>query len=477
MRQARAGDRWRGVSKKPFTNALRSFEFENVTGLGKGQIAFGGSVTVICGGNGVGKSTLLNTILDFVQLTNTLATSTPTLRVKDATLSGSMTVEGIDIVVNWFSESMTSRPTAPTSIQVTMLDPGKFAVKLSDFLSKEQNFHELLDGLSPRNLDKEVETLCALVGKDYESSQVYEVEEYSGDYEEPFPYFIVNEHGVSYGSEKMGLGELSAHNLFWQIDRCPENSILLIEEPETYLSPRSQLALMNHIADASLRRNLWIILTTHSPTIVSHVPPDHIRLLARQSGGVSVISSATLDQLDRVLGVSHPIKGIIMVEDTAATIFLSTLLRRLAPDLSHQYEIVGVNSYSNIEKVLQVFGDIDLPVKLIGVYDGDRSNQLKELPRTQVCLPTEQPPELFLRSHARSRAAELADEMCLDETNVSLAMSTISGTDPHDWPFELAENLAMPYEQVLYHLCVVWLNAHQDSVAVQKLISDLRNAK
>ena len=94
-------------------------------------------------------------------------------------------------------------------------------------------------------------------------------------------YFEVTTEGVTYGSEMMGLGELALHLMLWHLERVEPQSIMLIEEPETHISPRSQQALLNVLARASARKKLWVIVTTHSAGIVARIPREHIRLVYR----------------------------------------------------------------------------------------------------------------------------------------------------------------------------------------------------
>src|SRR5207249_4749613 len=103
--------------------------------------------------------------------------------------------------------------------------------------------------------------------KEYSECKIFEVPEY--DEIEKFPYFKATSNGVSYGSETMGQGELSLLIVLWELLTLPKNSILLLEEPETHVSPRSQEALMNVIAQNIVEKGIWTIVTTHSPVIVS----------------------------------------------------------------------------------------------------------------------------------------------------------------------------------------------------------------
>src|SRR5687768_15210503 len=62
MRIAEAQKRFEHVYSKEYPVRLTSFGFDNIATLGSGKITFTGGISVICGANGVGKSTILRAI-------------------------------------------------------------------------------------------------------------------------------------------------------------------------------------------------------------------------------------------------------------------------------------------------------------------------------------------------------------------------------------------------------------------------------
>lgn len=64
----------------------------------------------------------------------------------------------------------------------------------------------------------------------------------------------------------MGLGELSY--IYWCLVRAPEHSILIVDEPETYLAHYSQTALLDVLAMFCSEKSIWGVIATHSFTIL-----------------------------------------------------------------------------------------------------------------------------------------------------------------------------------------------------------------
>jgi hypothetical protein len=136
----------------------------------------------------------------------------------------------------------------PLNLPLHMLIPTAESARLMHTLGSLSNLDELLEAYSPAQLaESEVDKLSYLVGREYETVEIFEI----GDETEgfAFPYMVVTAAGTKYGSEDMGLGELALHLTNWHLSRVPENSILLLEEPETHISPRSQHTLLNILAE------------------------------------------------------------------------------------------------------------------------------------------------------------------------------------------------------------------------------------
>ncbi len=71
------------------------------------------------------------------------------------------------------------------------------------------------------------------------------------------------------------------------IDRIPNNSLVVIEEPENNKNPLLQIKLVKHMAKTSLEKNITLVMTTHSEIILltltklveeKILKPEHIRI-------------------------------------------------------------------------------------------------------------------------------------------------------------------------------------------------------
>jgi hypothetical protein len=259
-----------------------------------------------------------------------------------------------------------------------------------------------------------------------------------------------------------------------------KNSILVLEEPETHVSPRSQDSLMNVMAKFSDENGIWIIVTTHSPTVVRRIPQAHIRLVIRENGPSSVAQQTTYVQIARLLGGGVAFRGVMLVEDEAAKSFLLTLLDELAPDLVPQFEVVVAESEGQITNVLRSMPLTGRWLNMTGVYDGDMRTSLpQELRWPVIALPGDDAPDRLLKSMAERGGeirATMASALHKTEEQIVFALNVVAGLDHHDFVRQFAGSLNHDVAGIRRTLVHVWLQENSTSEPVRQFVEQLRSA-
>ena len=125
---------------------------------------------------------------------------------------------------------------------------------------------------------------------------------------------------VYYSEKNFSLGELCVLKLLLALRDIPENSLLLIDELELALHPRAQIKVFNHLRKLGKEKNLTIIFSTHSISLIKSVPRKILLFLQNQSGIISCIRGCyptfALGQISS--GEEVAPDTIIWVEDDSA---------------------------------------------------------------------------------------------------------------------------------------------------------------
>jgi len=468
LRKARFDDHWRRAFRRNYQARLEALKFEQLLCLADGEIAIPTGICAIVGGNGVGKSALLAAVSELLADEQASLGVGHRARLRNSRLEGTATDQAgrKNIIVREDTAGVRTLGDIRFDAEFYWLEPSYLVNLTHKQVNEDANFSELLEPLSPSKLDAdELETLWYLLGKRINSCLIYEITEY-GDLD-PFPYFVAEAGGHSYGSESMGYGELSLLFVLWKLRTIEKNSVLVLEEPEAHVSPRSQRALMDILAKACDEKGLSIILTTHAPAIIANLPNANIILVSKGAHGTVASIGPSKAQVNDLLGATTRKRAFVLVEDSAAHQFTIALLGETNPDVLSQVEVAQVGSAAKINSVLST-----LPLSrqgwlsLIGVYDGDMRGRVdpSQFNWPHLFLPGEVSPEQILRDCLTSREDGqeiLATELHRTRESVALALDAVDGLDVHDWFTQLPVSLGCDHSTLMLALTRIWLRDNE----------------
>ncbi|MBO9478220.1 AAA family ATPase [Shimia sp. R11_0] len=135
---------------------------------------------------------------------------------------------------------------------------------------------------------------------------------------------------TKYHTEKnFGLGELCVLKLIRSIMNCPNNSLILIDELEMALHPKAQIKFVEYLKRTSAEKNLTILVSTHSATLIKYFGRGHLTLLQKENDRTEVISRCyptyALGHLG--FGDERAPDTLIYVEDGVAREITEALIR------------------------------------------------------------------------------------------------------------------------------------------------------
>lgn len=217
-------------------------------------------------------------------------------------------------------------------------------------------------------------------------------------------------------------------------------SVLLIEEPEAHLHPQIQSKLIKYLQKLSVeKKNLQIILTTHSAVIASSVDIDTIIHVSGTGAGTTVkklsdfeLDNSTKNYLNRWMDITKSTllfsKGVILVEGICEAMLLPSFAPSVLCEYNKKHErklpnsleeagvtVVNVNGI-NFKYFYPLFCDPDwnddrLPIRCSGITDKDPLADIERDTQGKIVKKEDKYPIEGEKLVGGNEAIELADNV------------------------------------------------------------------
>lgn len=253
--------------------------------------------------------------------------------------------------------------------------------------------------------------------------------------------------GARYSENNMGFGEGRVFYTVRSLESAPEQSLFVIEEPETSLHENAQYELAKYFIDVCLRRKHQIIITTHSKAMLSALPPESRKLLYRDGKDIRISDRTSTAEATGLLSLGKSHDLTLIVEDRRSKTLLVEIIRTAKPNLLKGIKISYVGNddlVSILTKQLKADG-----IKIKGFRDGDRGPDKKN---SIYSLPGSHPPEKEVFS------SSVVSEWLSNEHGIKLEEWLIvnSEVDYHDWPEKLSGEISKSEEGFWEHACSIY---------------------
>ncbi|HEK1721207.1 MULTISPECIES: ABC transporter ATP-binding protein [Morganellaceae] len=455
MRLASINDGWRQIlNLSNYDSQLRLISIENSNQLGvsdKFCLELNSGISAICGKNGVGKSSILKLIYYHVN---------PTSEVKVR-----LSIDSLKLLI--YDKNNNEKNNAI----VNFIEPSVECNKIIGFLKSSNNIEDFIEGIEPHGVlgcDKNIKELGGIIGKRYNKIEFYEVEGVlEPDY--TFPFIKVElPNGIEYTCLDMGAGEYLCMYIFWYVNWIDKNSILLIDEIENCISVYSQEYLMDYLAHASVKRGIWILLSSHSEAVLKKIGIKNTRLISCiNQNGIDVVAPKHERKYFTALGIKPRKKGVIIAEDKFSCLFIKNILNKDHSDFLYDYHIVSFfDGESNIEKIVQNFKPHEkIEFGFLAVFDADMRKKIEKLvgkiiPVISLPSVNEFNPEDEIWRVIEDNIQSISNKLNVDPEDFYQQYDICNTIDHHDRFMNLARSLNKSEESLFECIFSFWRDAN-----------------
>ncbi len=239
---------------------------------------------------------------------------------------------------------------------------------------------------------------------------------------------------------------------FLQSD-IPEYGVLIIDEIETSLHPRSQRRLVRALAEICRDKQAQIIFTTHSPYIIEELPLEARMYILGRGPTRQIVSGVSANfAMTNMDDESHP-DCELFVEDEAAKAMITEIISAHLPDLASRCRIVPFGA-ANLGRSLGEMNAANRFPRPTCVYlDGDNAKS-----NGCVLLPGEDAPErVVFDALEKSNWGALPQRLGRQYSTVADACSmAMTLTDHHQWVSSAANKMLVPSNILWQAMCSVW---------------------
>ncbi len=197
----------------------------------------------------------------------------------------------------------------------------------------------------------------------------------------------VGQNPAHYHSEKhFSLGELCILKLIKQLQTCPNQSLVLIDELEIALHPRAQIELLNYLKRMAAAKHLTIIFSTHSVSLLKVMERKNIIYLERNDQNVitPLIGCFPTYAIGNLTSGEERAPDVVFyVEDEMARALLEPMInyamqnKFAATNLHPNIKIVPIGTFDSVVNFLTNQHKSMLPptTKCFAILDADVKNE------------------------------------------------------------------------------------------------------
>jgi predicted ATPase len=151
----------------------------------------------------------------------------------------------------------------------------------------------------------------------------------------------LKQKNIHYSEAFAGSGETAIVILVHKIFNAPEESLILLDEPETSLHSGAQKRLMSFLLEQCIKKKHQVVISTHSPFLIENMPDESIKVFSTltSNGKFIINNNRSYKEAFHELEIENTNRKIILVEDQTAKILLDKVLEKLGKQTQDIFEI------------------------------------------------------------------------------------------------------------------------------------------
>ncbi|MEU0502702.1 AAA family ATPase [Nocardia sp. NPDC005998] len=304
-----------------------------------------------------------------------------------------------------------------------------------------------------------------IIGRNYASFTAHRYWHSRDDTSPSFDFAAVSVDGEKIGTAMMSLGEVWTHYLLGDNNLAADTyEPRLVDEPESFLAPRAHRAVVDELIRNAVRHNNQLIVSTHSPQVLSRFPVSNLRMCMRTSTGIQVAAPTNFRQVRDAIGIEVAVRVVVLVEDVFAATVFTLVCEQTDPSLVRELDVVAAGGQSEVIAGLRVMASSS-KIRFVGVLDGDaRSSRIPDFAAGRLFfLPGQRSPEDELHGLAARAPSQLAHELGCSTWDVEAALDSTTDLDHQYWLGGLAEHLGRSPEVLTHVLVKLWIRETEAS--------------
>lgn len=312
--------------------------------------------------------------------------------------------------------------------------------------------------------DEQVKRLSSIMGRQYDSARMALS---TIDDNRNIP--VISQRRQEYSGFHQGSGETMAQELLQAY--LPKNGLILIDEFDSSLHPRSQRRLIRDLAEQCRLREFQMIISTHSAYVLDELPLEARMYILESQGEKKIIPGISPQFAMTKMDDDVHTECDVYVEDRAAEIMLSELLAMHAKEVFPRCAFVPFGG-TNVGYALgHMVAARRFPRPSCVFLDGDTA----EGPGCTLLPGGDAPERVVFNGLRTARWGDLWVRIARDISTVDDACTAaMTLGDHHDWVRFAANRLLCGGDTLWQAMCAEWAKRTPDSEAnrISQVIED-----